>query len=364
MIELNHLPISNSNRYEIITELFRSIFRSRNEIYSWGQMEKELKPAKGLVPWPIPALLIDLQPHFAAWYSWARTQCGVLSLVNRDDDNGGDNKDHQRQQQQFRTTSHKCHVPSPYKVNELWSLKNAMQHACKLSLDKSCTLRNWSSSLTSRNSSLSRNEQCEMIHYAKHDVLTVSYLIRPITERWTFEQIKSRKTNELFIAFDSVKLPRLSTTISKKKIKNIDVQKVAKIFGSIDSDIEPISDDEIYLHQLIEPVMNEHQGEDQIKQGDVMQDIIRTSNDDNAELQLEAQDDAIMTEDEQECVDNHDVVVNEVDHPPIQQQQQQKEKKRSREARKRKNYKRNMKLRANDINIHLQDLIITNANRK
>ena len=96
---------------------------------------------------------------------------------------------------------------------------------------------------------------------------------------------------------------------------------MTKICGFIDSEIEPISDDEIYLHQLIERVMNEHQGEDQIKQGDVMQDIIQTSNDDNAELQFEAQDDVIMNEDEQECVDNHIVAVNEMDHPPVEQKQ-------------------------------------------
>ncbi|CAF2632198.1 unnamed protein product [Rotaria sp. Silwood2] len=40
-----------------------------NEIYSWRNMEKELVPAKELFTWPIPAELLDIQPHFPAWYN-------------------------------------------------------------------------------------------------------------------------------------------------------------------------------------------------------------------------------------------------------------------------------------------------------
>ena len=63
-------------------------------------------------------------------------------------------------------------------------------------------------------------------------------------------------------------------------------------------------------HQLIEPVNNGHQGEDQVK----------------------PEDDVIMDAHGQEHVDNHIAVVNEVDQPPTQQQEQHK-KKRSEEAR-------------------------------
>ena len=85
-------------------------------------------------------------------------------------------------------------------------------------------------------------------------------------------------------------------------------------------------------HQLIEPVNNGHQGEDQVKPEDVMQDVIQTLDDENAELQPEAQDDVLMDAHGQEHVDNHIAVVNEVDQPPTQQQEQHK-KKRSEEAR-------------------------------
>ncbi|CAF4588549.1 unnamed protein product, partial [Rotaria magnacalcarata] len=48
-----------------------------------------------------------------------------------------------------------------------------------------------------------------MIHYVTHDVMAVTLLIRPITERWTFEKIKLRQMNEMFVAFTSIKLPAL-----------------------------------------------------------------------------------------------------------------------------------------------------------
>ncbi len=35
LFELNHFPDRNSNKYENINKLFRLIFRTGNEIYSW-----------------------------------------------------------------------------------------------------------------------------------------------------------------------------------------------------------------------------------------------------------------------------------------------------------------------------------------
>ena len=101
----------------------------------------------------------------------------------------------------------------------------------------------------------------KMIHYATHDVMAVTFLIRPITATWSFEKTANRKIHEMFVAFDSVKLPTLSTATSiKKKINNINAQKLSNILTSTDLDIESISsDDEIYLNQLIELVMNDYQ---------------------------------------------------------------------------------------------------------
>ncbi|CAF3978086.1 unnamed protein product, partial [Rotaria magnacalcarata] len=247
LIELKRLPDQNSQK-------------AGNEIYSWGNMEKEIEPAKELFTWPIPAELIDIQLHFPAWYDWARTQCGVQSLSHRNDKIN----DNESIQQHHQQSSCYCHPPSPYRINELWSLQNARKYACNLFLDKSCTLSHWSSSLTSNHSSLSHVTRMNMIHYATHDVMAVTLLIRPIAERWTFDQIKIklRKMNETFVAFHSSKLPPLTTSKNQKnqkKIKNINLQTLTTLLRSNDPDVEDISsDDEIYLNQLNEPSKIEH----------------------------------------------------------------------------------------------------------
>jgi hypothetical protein len=142
-------------------------------------MQVELEQAKHLFTWPIPATLIDIQPHFPVWYDWARTQCGVQDLLHRNDVNN----DNEIIQQRYQALSCSCHSPSPYRINELWSLQKAFWYGCKLIIDKSCTLGYWSSSLPLSHSSLSHEDQMKMIHYATDDAMVVTYLIRPITEK-------------------------------------------------------------------------------------------------------------------------------------------------------------------------------------
>ena len=327
LFELNHLPTRNSQKYEKICQLFRSIFRTSNEIYSWGDMRVELEHAQHLIIWPIPATLFNIQPHFPGWYNWARTQCRVQNLSYRHDMNRGN----EIMQQYQQTSSCSCHPPSPYKTNELWSLQKAFLYGCNLFIDKSCTLSHWSSSLRSRHSSLTQQDRMKMINYATDDVMAATFLIRPITEAWTFEKIANQKISQIFVAFDSVKLPPLSTATSiKRKSKNINVQKLSTILTSTDPDSESISsDDEIYLNQLIEPAMNDYHRAEQIKNNDTGDDVIINDNND----------------DEMISVNNHIVVVNEVVNPPEHQQQQSEKKRRSFEAKRKKNRKRNMQLR-------------------
>ncbi|CAF1377451.1 unnamed protein product [Rotaria sordida] len=289
LFELNHLPDQHSQK-------------SGNEIYSWGSMQKELEPAKELFIWPIPATLIDIQPYYSMWYNWARTQCGVQSLSYRNDMNNDDKSLQQHQQQ----LSCHCHPPSPYKINELWSLQNAFRYGCNLFLDKSCSLSHWSSSLSSSYSSLSYAEQKKMIHYATHDVMAVTFLIRPITENWTFEEIKNRKISEIFVAFKATKLPPLPTsTTKKKKIKNINLHKFLKLINNKETDLESISSDgEIYLNQLIEP--NDFKNE-------------QDNNNDNNEIDL------LQDQIEPIDVDYTPVFNNDEPTEPIQQQQREPE---------------------------------------
>jgi hypothetical protein len=344
IIELSQLPNRESYLFKKIKEIFRLIFRSHNEIYSWGDMNKEMEPAKKLFACSITSELMNIQPHFSSWYEWARTQCRVQGLIHQVEVD----KDVEAGQQNPSLLPCSCHQASPYHQQQLWSLQKAFIYGCNLFIDKTNTLAHWSHGLTPGNSSLSHARRLRMIHYAIHDVMAVTYLIRPITEYWSFKKIKEIKIEEIFIRFQSTKLPPLRKPPSRKKTKNINVQKLSKILTSIDPDLEPISsDDEIYLNQLIEPVVNVHHLEDQINDDDIAQDVIRNIDDDvNVELQIEGPTmEIIMNDDDQmNSVNNHSVVVDGMNNPTEHHQQRIK-KQRSLQGKQKKNRKRNNKLR-------------------
>ncbi|CAF5108669.1 unnamed protein product, partial [Rotaria sp. Silwood1] len=94
-----------------------------------------------------------------------------------------------------------------------------------------------------------------MINYAIYDCFSTTYLIRPVLEYWTFNQLNDINIVELFTSFNVLPLPKINSSNKKsKKIKkNINLQ---KLFNINADDLQPISDDEIYLNQLIEPVTN------------------------------------------------------------------------------------------------------------
>jgi len=309
-------------------------------------MNLELESANYLFTWPITSELINLQPHFADWYKGARTQCWVQSLEQQ----AMENNDITADQRNSSTSSCTCHLPSPYNEHELWSLQKAFLYSFNLFIDKTSTMSHWSYGLSSFGSSLTHAQRTKMINYAKYDVMAVTYLIRPITEQWSFTRTKESSIEEMFITFQSTRPPPLRQQKSKKKIKNINVQKLSKIFTSInDSDHELISsDDEIYLNQLIEPIANVHHPEDQINNDDIPQDVIRDLDDDvNVELQIEEPKiDVIMNDDNDHVnnVNNHSVVVDEMNNQ-IEHHQQRIKKKRSLQGKQKKNRKRNNKLR-------------------
>lgn len=53
--------------------------------YIHGETWKNLEQPKDLFIWALPATLVDIQPHFAAWYKGTRTQCRTQDLSNRND---------------------------------------------------------------------------------------------------------------------------------------------------------------------------------------------------------------------------------------------------------------------------------------
>jgi hypothetical protein len=333
LCELTQLPDHDSHKYKKICELFRLIFRSENEIYSWGDMRLELQQERNLLTWPIPAKLINIQPHFNRWYTWALTQCRVKCLNEDEEINEAGIK----QQQQPCT----CHSPSPYRLNELWSLQKALMFAGKLFIDKSCQRSHWAAGLSSHRSSLSSGKQQRMINYAVHDVIAVTYLIRPITENWTFERIRRRRMDEIFIGFESTELPSLPSSITKKKIKkNINLY---NLFNSTEDELEQISDEEIQLCRLIEPndrkngqydIINDEEPMEQTQQQQVPEQ------EDNGLEQIS--DDEIIIN--PASVNNHRVVVDDQNY---QDDIEKPRKHRSAQARKKKNLKRNTKHKLN-----------------
>jgi hypothetical protein len=172
-----------------------------------------------------------------------------------------------------------------------------------------------------------------MIHYAVHDVIAVTYLIRPVTENWTFERIRRRRMDEIFIGFKSTELPSLPSSMRKKKIKkNINLH---NLFNSTEDDLEQISDDEIQLNRLIEPndrkngqddIMNDEEPVEQTQQQQVPE------HEDN-ELEQISDGEIIM---DPASVNNHRVVV---DAQNYQDDNAKLRKQRSIESKKRRNKK-------------------------
>ena len=63
LIELAHLPSTNRTKYVKIKEFSQVVFRSNNVLYSWGQLNDELRLVRDyhLFEWPILASTIDIQ---------------------------------------------------------------------------------------------------------------------------------------------------------------------------------------------------------------------------------------------------------------------------------------------------------------
>ncbi|CAF3851496.1 unnamed protein product [Rotaria sp. Silwood1] len=228
-------------------------------------MDKELEPIQDyhLFNWPPTASLIDIQLYFPDWYEWALAHCESCRPNHHRHHPDGINYDNVTTQN-YSSSMCVCHEQSPYRANEKWALQKALIHAAHMFIDKSSTVNNWAADLTSNNSTLSFGRRKKMINYAIYDCFSTTYLIRPVLEKWTFNQLKDTNIVDLFTSFKSLSLPTINSSNKKNKKlkKNINLQ---KLFNINDDDLQPISDDdEIYLNQLIEPVTNEQPGNEKI----------------------------------------------------------------------------------------------------
>ncbi|CAF4213281.1 unnamed protein product [Rotaria sordida] len=117
LIELQHLSSNNLPTYVKIQEFFSLVFRSGNQLYSWGDMDKELEPIQDyhLFNWPTTALLIDIQLYFPDWYEWALAHCeSCRPNHNHDRHYDGINYDNVTTQN-YLSSKCICHEQSPYR---------------------------------------------------------------------------------------------------------------------------------------------------------------------------------------------------------------------------------------------------------
>jgi hypothetical protein len=248
ILELTHLPSNNSSSKVMIKKLLQLIFRSGNKLYSWGNLAQELsKVTQEDLLCPLEADQYDIQDLFSNWYIWARSQCG-----------GCDPSGHQQ-----------CHMPSPYRYKEKWSLQRALIYVSGLFIDKSITVNYWSTLLDPEHSTISNTTLEQRIRYLINDCLATTYLSKPVVDYWTFDKLTKTNFSDLFTSLsemssninnNNIKITISCSSKTTNKIRNnIDGQMFKNILDkdldliSDESDLEQISDEEIQLNQLIEP---------------------------------------------------------------------------------------------------------------
>ncbi|CAM4779814.1 unnamed protein product [Rotaria magnacalcarata] len=254
LVELNHLPASDTVLFEKIKLLFCFLFRLGNIIFSWGSMHTELAPVIhiNLFTWPSLALVINLQDAFPGWYSRAQPFCKVCRPV------------------QLSTTfmssnsSCTCSNNSPY-VNqgEKWSLQNAIRYTANLFLDKSATRRTWSIMLDPHYSPLTSYEQRKRIDYAIYDCFAVTFLHQAIYDKWSLIQLREAKLTALFTSNALPHSSSLSPSSSLKNVSeyqnerkststfNLHVPRHSSLpFSSLLEDISDDDDDEIFVSSI------------------------------------------------------------------------------------------------------------------
>ena len=243
LLELTHLSTNNTSK-SLVNHLLHLIFRHGNMVYSWGMLADEFAKVKDQELFAtIEAESFNVQLHFHEWYNWARSSCESCRL----------------------SYANPCHPKNPYRRTEKWSLQRAIEHTNGLFLDKSITVNNWSNLLDPKYTSLSRSKHRQRVNYAVNDCLATSYLAKAVRNYWTFNELKSKNFNELFISSSSppsrtvnINNNNIQVMIKNKPTKSNKVKQInGQLFGKVLNDgLQDISEDEIeevHLHQLIAP---------------------------------------------------------------------------------------------------------------
>ncbi|CAF0980713.1 unnamed protein product [Rotaria sordida] len=137
---------------------------------------------------------------FPGWYAWAVSYCEVCnSSSHRNvivDDIGSIRN---------INSSSICiyQQPSCYAPHEKWTLQQALIYICRMFIDKSVTVNHWAGGFDPTYSTLSRTKRNKMIHYTIHACFATTYLIRPVLQYWSFQQVINSHITNRFQALSS-----------------------------------------------------------------------------------------------------------------------------------------------------------------
>ena len=259
VVELTHLPSRNSPLHEQIQEFFQLVLRTGNRLYCWGSLEREIQPAVDyyLFDWPVRASMINIQEKFSDWYQWALSHCEVCSLDTRSGITVSINGSNRRIDS---ITVCNCHRPSPYQMNELWSLQKALGYSYGMFIEKTTTINHWSWRLDPEYSIMSKKKQNNMIRYAIYDCFATTCLSRAVLKSWTFQQFTKIKIVDIFTTKISLRDINIQSERSKPNQSMLNQSKPkqskfnqSKLMEIIDYDLELISEDEeIFMNQCIQ----------------------------------------------------------------------------------------------------------------
>ena len=312
LIAMQHLPAAHTSLHQQMKKIFDMIFNKNNMLYSWGCLSTELKPAQRykLFVWPIKSTIINLQDEFSEWYRWARSHCEVCCLKFKGNSGG----EYENQ------LDCRCHPKDPYRINEKWAIQKALAYGAELFVDKSSTISHWSNLLDPKYTRLSTLECEKLISYAINDCFAVTCLIRPVLNKWSFQQVTITRIIDFFQALTSTELKLLiqsreeQQVIVKDEFYN-DIMFISDeesneeiLVSSINNHLaveKPVQDDTVSIHAPLNDLNDEP--EFNVKLSTMEEDKLLSYDDnhDDTSLQVNIIDDMELP------VDNHELVVND-----------------------------------------------------
>ncbi|CAF1337864.1 unnamed protein product [Adineta steineri] len=280
LIEIMNLPLNDTIIYVKIKQCLELIFKSENNLYGWGELIVELRPAikYEIFNWPIKSTIYDIQLYFPQWHKWALSHCETSSMSSSQSHAVDSDVDVNSSTSINLSSQCNCHASSPYRAGEKWSLQEALVHTGQMFLDKSMTRNHWSLTLDPDHSILSTRKRNQMVFYAIYDCFTTTYLAYPVLQYWTFQQVAKINIVDLFQTSPSSSLHhgynniKNDTQVNKQLKKNIIIDGAVLI-----SDDSDQSDEEIFLNrcdnQFNKKLLNENISDDNKENDDNLEQI-------------------------------------------------------------------------------------------